>query len=146
VLNLFFAGILKVNDENSRIQIRILGPDPLVRVIYPRIRIRTHPTECHGSATLYMTLPYANKHHFHWLFTLMRSETKKKYILTDWESPALGLHPHCLGLAQLILPEEELNIFEICTFICVLKKVFLLFYVFIFQRSNKTVGQFLFLF
>jgi hypothetical protein len=43
--NYFFAGILKVNDENSRI--RILdsdpdrNPDPLVRGMDPRIRI--HP-------------------------------------------------------------------------------------------------------
>jgi hypothetical protein len=33
--NLFFAGILKVNDENSRIR------DPLVRGMDPRIRIHT---------------------------------------------------------------------------------------------------------
>jgi hypothetical protein len=36
-----FAGILKVNDENSRI--RIQDPDPLVRGMDPRIRIRIHP-------------------------------------------------------------------------------------------------------
>ncbi len=35
----FFAGILKVNDENSRI--RIQDPNPLVRRMDPRIRI--HP-------------------------------------------------------------------------------------------------------
>jgi hypothetical protein len=35
--NLFFTGILKVNDENSRI--RIQDPDPLARGIDPRIRI-----------------------------------------------------------------------------------------------------------
>ncbi len=39
--NLFFAGILKVNDENSRIGIQ--DPDPLVRGMDPRIRIRIHP-------------------------------------------------------------------------------------------------------
>ncbi len=39
--NLFFAGILKVNDEKSRI--RIQDPDPLVRGMDPRIRIRIHP-------------------------------------------------------------------------------------------------------
>jgi hypothetical protein len=33
-----FAGILKVNDENSRIRIQ----DPLVRGMDPRIRIRIH--------------------------------------------------------------------------------------------------------
>ncbi len=33
-LNNFFAGILKVNDENSRI--RIQDPDPLVRGMDPR--------------------------------------------------------------------------------------------------------------
>ncbi len=35
------AGILKVNDENSRTRIR--DPDPLVRCMDPRIRIRIHP-------------------------------------------------------------------------------------------------------
>jgi hypothetical protein len=39
VKNNFFAGMLKVNDENSRI--RIQDPDPLVRSMDPRIRI--HP-------------------------------------------------------------------------------------------------------
>jgi hypothetical protein len=33
--------MLKVNDENSRI--RIQDPDPLVRSMDPRIRIRIHP-------------------------------------------------------------------------------------------------------
>jgi hypothetical protein len=37
---LFFVGILKVNDEKSRI--RIQDPDPLVRGMDPRIRIRIH--------------------------------------------------------------------------------------------------------
>ncbi len=37
----FFAGILKVSDKNSRI--RIQDPDPLVRGMDPRIRIRIHP-------------------------------------------------------------------------------------------------------
>jgi hypothetical protein len=36
---LFFAGILKVNDENSRI--RIQDPEPLVSGMDPRIRIHT---------------------------------------------------------------------------------------------------------
>jgi hypothetical protein len=36
-----FCWILKVNDENSRI--RIQDPDPLVRGMDPRIRIRIHP-------------------------------------------------------------------------------------------------------
>jgi hypothetical protein len=43
--NYFFAGILKVNDENSRIRIQDPvpdpNPDPLVRGKDPRIRI--HP-------------------------------------------------------------------------------------------------------
>jgi hypothetical protein len=37
----FFAGILKVNDENSRIRIQDPDPDLLVRGMDPRIRI--HP-------------------------------------------------------------------------------------------------------
>ena len=37
----FFDGILKVNDENSRIKIQ--DPDPFVRVMDLRIRIRIHP-------------------------------------------------------------------------------------------------------
>jgi hypothetical protein len=41
VKNQFFAGILKVNDENSRIRIQDPDPDPLVRRMDPRIRI--HP-------------------------------------------------------------------------------------------------------
>jgi hypothetical protein len=43
--NLFFAGILKVNDENRRIRIQDPdpNPDPLVRGMDPRIRIRIHP-------------------------------------------------------------------------------------------------------
>jgi hypothetical protein len=48
-LNYFFVGIMKVNDEKSRI--RIPDPDPLVRGMDPRIRIRIH-TKCHGSAPL----------------------------------------------------------------------------------------------
>ncbi len=42
--NKFFAGILKVNDENSRIRIQDPdpNPDPLVRGMDPRIRIRIH--------------------------------------------------------------------------------------------------------
>jgi hypothetical protein len=39
--NSFFAGILKVNDENSRIRIQDPDPDPLVRGMDPRIRIHT---------------------------------------------------------------------------------------------------------
>ncbi len=39
MLKISFAGILTVSDENSTI--RIQDPDPLVRGIYPRIRI--HP-------------------------------------------------------------------------------------------------------
>jgi hypothetical protein len=45
----FFAGILKVNDENGRIRIQdpdpdlIPDPDPLVRGMDPRIRFRIHP-------------------------------------------------------------------------------------------------------
>jgi hypothetical protein len=40
---IFFAGILKVNDENSRIRIQDPdpNPDPLVRGMDPRIRIHT---------------------------------------------------------------------------------------------------------
>jgi hypothetical protein len=53
--NLFFAGILKVNDENRRIRIQDPDlnpdpnpdlnpdPDPLVRGMAPWIRIRIHP-------------------------------------------------------------------------------------------------------
>jgi hypothetical protein len=40
--NKFFAGILKVNDENIRIRIQDPDPDPLVRGMDPRIRIRIH--------------------------------------------------------------------------------------------------------
>ena len=39
--NKFFAGILNVYDENSRIRIQDPDPDPLVRGMDPRIRI--HP-------------------------------------------------------------------------------------------------------
>jgi hypothetical protein len=43
VKKLFFASILKVNDENNRILIQDpdLDPDPLVRGIDSRIRIHT---------------------------------------------------------------------------------------------------------
>jgi hypothetical protein len=37
---LFFAGILKVNDENRRIRIQDPDPDPLVRGMDLRIRNR----------------------------------------------------------------------------------------------------------
>ncbi len=37
---MFFVGILKVNDEISRIRIKDPDPDPLVRGMDPRIRIR----------------------------------------------------------------------------------------------------------
>jgi hypothetical protein len=45
VTKLVFAGILKVNDENSRIRMQDPdpNPDPLVRGMDPRIRIRIHP-------------------------------------------------------------------------------------------------------
>jgi hypothetical protein len=45
VNNYFFAGILKVNDENSSIRIQDPdpNPDPLIRGMDPRIRIRIHP-------------------------------------------------------------------------------------------------------
>jgi hypothetical protein len=39
----FFPGILKINDENSRIRIQDPDPDPLVIGMDPRIRIRIHP-------------------------------------------------------------------------------------------------------
>jgi hypothetical protein len=42
IKNLFFVGILKVYDENSRIRIQDAVPDPLVRGMDPRIRIRIH--------------------------------------------------------------------------------------------------------
>ncbi len=48
IKKLFFVGILKVNDENSRIRIQDQDPypnpdpDPLVRGMDPRIRIRIH--------------------------------------------------------------------------------------------------------
>jgi hypothetical protein len=40
-LTLFFVGILKVNDEKSRIRIQDPDPDPLVRGMDPRIRIHS---------------------------------------------------------------------------------------------------------
>jgi hypothetical protein len=45
VKKFFFAGILKVNDANSRIRIQDPDPDPSVRGMDPRIRIRIriHP-------------------------------------------------------------------------------------------------------
>jgi len=75
----FLAGLLKVNDENSRI--RIQGPDPdpnpdadpLVISMYPRIRIRIHPkmswirntgcdpTRCiHSSSCISYLIPYTS--------------------------------------------------------------------------------------
>ncbi len=39
--NYFFAGILKVNEENSKIRFQDPDPDPLVRGMDPRIRIHT---------------------------------------------------------------------------------------------------------
>jgi hypothetical protein len=70
--NYFFAGILKVNDENSRIQIQDPDPnpdpDPLVRGMDPRIRIRIriHPKMSWIRNTgfenvVYSTLAYLNK-------------------------------------------------------------------------------------
>jgi hypothetical protein len=52
--NYFFAGILKVNDENSRIRIQDPDPDPdpLVRGMDPRIRIHPKMSWIRGSATL----------------------------------------------------------------------------------------------
>ncbi len=41
--NLVFAGILMVNDKNSRIRSQDPDPDPFVRGMDPRIRIRIHP-------------------------------------------------------------------------------------------------------
>jgi hypothetical protein len=40
--NWFIVGILKLNNENSRIRIQDLDPDPLVIGMDPRIRIRIH--------------------------------------------------------------------------------------------------------
>jgi hypothetical protein len=44
-VNQFFAGMLEVNDENSRIRIQDPdpNPDPFVRSMDQRIRIRIHP-------------------------------------------------------------------------------------------------------
>jgi hypothetical protein len=57
--HLFFADILKVNDENRRIRIQDPdpdpNPDPLVRGMNPRIRIRIHPKML-WSATLVKSL------------------------------------------------------------------------------------------
>jgi hypothetical protein len=39
---LFFVGILKVNNKNSRIRIQDPDPDPLVNGMDLRIRIRIH--------------------------------------------------------------------------------------------------------
>jgi hypothetical protein len=57
VKNKFFAGILKVSDENSRIWIQNPdpNPDPLVRGKDPRIRIRGSTQKFHGFATLDLT-------------------------------------------------------------------------------------------
>jgi hypothetical protein len=43
VKNKVFAGILKINDENSLIRIQDPDSDPLVRGMDPQIRIRIHP-------------------------------------------------------------------------------------------------------
>ncbi len=50
--NKFFDGILKVNDENSKIRIRDPDPDPLVRSMDLRIRIRTKMTLISNTAAL----------------------------------------------------------------------------------------------
>jgi hypothetical protein len=55
VKNNFFAGILKVNDENRRIRIQDPDPDPLVRSMDPRSGSGSTP-KCHGSITLIETL------------------------------------------------------------------------------------------
>ena len=62
VKNLFFAGILKVNDENSRIRIQDPDPDPLVRGMDPRIRIRIHPKMSWIRNTGFNAYPYPQ----HW--------------------------------------------------------------------------------
>jgi hypothetical protein len=54
--NKFFAGILKVNDKNSRIRIQDPDPDPLVRGMDPRIRGSGSTPKCHESGTLLMRL------------------------------------------------------------------------------------------
>ncbi len=66
--NLFFVGILKANDENSRIRIRDLDPDPLDR---GRIQRKTW---CVGpyAGFDYITSPYVPPPHITWetmLFT-----------------------------------------------------------------------------
>jgi hypothetical protein len=59
ILNYFFVGISKINDENSRIQDP--DPDPLVSGMDPQIWIHTKMSwirgsgstpKCHGSGTL----------------------------------------------------------------------------------------------
>jgi hypothetical protein len=49
VKNYFFAGILKVNDENSRIRIQDPNPDPEARIRGSRFG---STPKCHGSGTL----------------------------------------------------------------------------------------------
>ncbi len=51
----FFAGILKVSDENSRMRIRIQDPDPLVRGMDPRIRIHPKMSWIRNTVGIYCT-------------------------------------------------------------------------------------------
>jgi hypothetical protein len=53
VKKLVFCGILKVNDENSRIQIQDPDPDPNPDPVVSGMDPRTGSTpKCHGSGTL----------------------------------------------------------------------------------------------
>ncbi len=50
--NLFYAGILKVRDENNRIWIQDPDPYPLVRGMDPRIRIHTKMSWIRNTANI----------------------------------------------------------------------------------------------
>ncbi len=58
--NLFFAGILKINDENTRIRIQDLDPDPgpLVKGMDPRIRIHAKMSSIRNTDINVLLVPF----------------------------------------------------------------------------------------
>jgi hypothetical protein len=85
--NLFFAGILKVNDENDEIRIQDPNPDPLVRGMDPRIRI--HPK-------------------MSWIRNTAFVDPDPDWIQIHWGPPGSVADPGCLSrIRMLSIPDPN---------------------------------------
>ncbi len=80
---MFFAGILKVNDENSRI--RIQDPDPLLRGMDPRIRIHPKMSWIRNTDGYWLVLGL-NRGRCGW-YRVWGKWTRRRRLRVDWFLP-----------------------------------------------------------